>query len=135
MKAQVIDNEIVAWGINIQADNLIDAPDDYSPERYDWIGGEFILKPSISGIDLEARRQALDEVAKYVFNEFTETHRNQFSADIAALSSGYLIGGNRLVTWIQTAQGNGVNFTTSGFRTKAYGTEARQQVILSLLTV
>lgn len=135
MRAQIIDNVIVAWGNYSEGEGFIDCPTDYSPERYDWVGGEFIIKPELSGIDLEARKRALDEVAKYVFENFTETHRNQFSADIAALSAGYLLGGNRLITWIRTEQGNGVNYTTSGFRTKTYGTEARQQAILSLIEV
>jgi hypothetical protein len=135
-------NTVLAYGL-IVPDNeglLIlteddGVPIDFSTEKYNYLNGEFIVKPSISGIDLQARKRALDEVAKYVFTEFTETHRNQFSADISALSAGYLLGGNRLLTWIRTEQSNGVNFTTSGFRTKSYGTEARQQVILSLLNV
>lgn len=128
-----VPNSILMYGAIVWGDTIIDAPDDYSPMTYDFIAGEFIPKVLPPEINLAARRQALEDVGKYVFNEFTEAHRNQFSQDIAALSAGYVLGGNRLVTWIQTTQGNGVNYTTSGFRTKTYGSEIRQQHILSLL--
>lgn len=45
MRVQIIDDIIVAWGTNVFGDNTYeDAPNDYSPELYDYIPqipGEF----------------------------------------------------------------------------------------------
>lgn len=49
MKAQIIDDEVVAWGIAVIPSDgivLVDCPADYSPELYDYIDGNFIKKES-----------------------------------------------------------------------------------------
>lgn len=41
MKGQIIDGKIVAYG-KITGEGLIDLPDDYTPERYDYVDGELV---------------------------------------------------------------------------------------------
>jgi hypothetical protein len=48
----------------------------------------------------------------------TEANFNLFLNDIALLVQGYLGGGSRLITWIETVNRNGYNATTVGFKTK-----------------
>lgn len=38
MRVQIIDDEIVAWGVAVFGDDTYDgAPDDYSPDLYDYV--------------------------------------------------------------------------------------------------
>jgi len=37
MRVQIIDDIVVAWGIAVFGNNTFDAPNDYSPEIYDYI--------------------------------------------------------------------------------------------------
>ena len=49
MKAQIMDGEVVAWGKGlIPSDGviLVDCPEDYDPELYDYIDGNFVRKES-----------------------------------------------------------------------------------------
>jgi len=52
-------NQIVTWANNLNPSISIDCPDDYTPETYDFINGEFIPKePSVQS-EQDQRIEAL----------------------------------------------------------------------------
>jgi len=153
MRGQLINDEIVVYGEIIEGDNVYDIPNDYSPDKYNYtplIAGEFnpngfTLKPVTETIDFSQRQSNVNQMNSYmdslrVEGAITQANFDLFLADTATNVQGYLSGGGRLITWIETVNRNGYNATTIGFKTKtAYrgtltnGVYPRAEMILSIL--
>lgn len=43
MRVQVLEDKIVAWGVAVEGEGTYPAPDDYSPEKYNYV-------PEIPGV-------------------------------------------------------------------------------------
>ncbi len=122
----MINDEILAWGINCIGENTYDAPDDYAPEKYRYVSvvfGEFnplgFIPITLSLVDFAKRQSNINTMNQYMLEQgLTEANFNLFLNDIALLVQGYLGGGSRLITWIETVNRNGYNATTVGFKTK-----------------
>jgi hypothetical protein len=144
---------IFSWGLVYETDiNAVDLPDDYSPEKY-------IYTPSVAGvfdpngftlrntnvIDFDKRQSNINQMNSYMDSlrlegALTQANFDLFLSDTATNVQGYLSGGGRLITWIETVNRNGYNATTTGFKTKtAYrgtlvnGLYPRAEMILSIL--
>lgn len=128
-------NTVVAWGIlydSPEYDGIaFNVPDDYSPERYSYIPSisgvydpnGFVLRPQSVTIDEARRRNNINRMSSYmagfIGNGLTQANYDLFLSDTAALQQQYIAGGGRLITWIETANRNGYNATTIGFKTRA----------------
>lgn len=96
-------------------------------------------------IDFVKRQSNVNQMNSYmdslrVEGLITQANFDLFLADTATNVQGYLSGGSRLITWIETVNRNGYNATTIGFKTKtAYrgtlvnGLYPRAEMILSIL--
>jgi hypothetical protein len=146
---------IYQYGPAIESDpNAVNIPDDFSYALYNYtpsIAGVydpngFVLKPTqASSIDFERRQSNVNQMNSYmdslrVEGLLTQTNFDLFLADTAINVQGYLSGGGRLITWIETVNRNGYNATTIGFKTRtAYrgtlvnGLYPRAEMILSIL--
>lgn len=132
MKGQIINDVIIVYGNFVSGDNVFEIPDDYSPEKYNYIPSVagvfdpngFILKPITSDvIDFAKRQMNVQMMNEYMANlvatsQLTQNNFDLFLSDTAALVQQYLGGGGRLITWIETVNRNGYNATTTGFKTK-----------------
>lgn len=144
---------VVSWGAAYETDvNAVDFPDDYSPERYNYtpqIAGvyninNFVLIES-QDVNFAKRQSNVNSMSNYMAGFITQGTLTQnsfdlFLSDTASLVQGYLGGGSRLITWIETVNRNGYNATNVGFKTRtAYrGTLVnsvypRAEFILSIL--
>jgi hypothetical protein len=126
------DNSIVAYGDFIEGADVYDiAIDDYSPEKYNYTSAVngvfnpngFTLKPVVENVDFVKRQDNINKMSNYMNNllqqgQLTQTNLDLFFADVATNVQGYLNGGGRLITWIETVNRNGYNATTIGFKTK-----------------
>ena len=153
MKVQIINDQIVAWGDYLIGSDVYDGPDDYSPERYNYIPSApgifdpngFNLKPITESIDFSKRQSNINQMNLYMDSlrlegALTQANFDLFLSDTATNVQGYLSGGGRLITWIESVNRNGYNATTTGFKTKtAYrgtlvnGLYPRAEMILSIL--
>ena len=152
MKAQIINDVIVAWGDGLTGAELFDIPDDYSPEKYAYTvitpgvfnPNGFSLKTVVS-IDQQKRAENINKMSEYmaafvVQGQLTQANYELFMSDISAFIQPYINGSGRLITWIETTNRNGYNASTSGFKTKsAYrgslvnGLYERAEAILAIL--
>jgi hypothetical protein len=126
------DNSIVAYGDFIEGADVYDiAIDDYLPEKYNYTSAVngvfnpngFTLKPVVENVDFVKRQDNINKMSNYMNNllqqgQLTQTNLDLFFADVATNVQGYLNGGGRLITWIETVNRNGYNATTIGFKTK-----------------
>jgi hypothetical protein len=99
----------------------------------------------VVSIDFEKRQSNVNQMNSYmdslrVEGLLTQANFDLFLADTATNVQGYLNGGSRLITWIETVNRNGYNASNNGFKTKtAYrgtlvnGLYPRAQMILSIL--
>lgn len=131
MKGYIINDQILAWG-NIDGPDTYDIPDDYSPEKYNYIPAVagvfdpngFVLKTdTIDIIDFAKRQINIQIMNGYMANLITQGVLTQnnfdlFLSDTAALIQQYLGGGGRLITWIETTTRNGYDARTTGFKTR-----------------
>jgi hypothetical protein len=146
---------IYQYGPAIETDpNAVNIPDDFSFALYNYtpsiVGvydpNGFFLKPTqSSGIDFDKRQSNINQMNSYMDSlrlegALTQANFDLFLADIATNIQGYLNGGSRLITWIETVNRNGYNASTIGFKTKtAYrgtlvnGLYPRAEMILSIL--
>jgi hypothetical protein len=126
------DNSIVTYGDFIEGADVYDiAIDDYSPDKYNYTSAVngvfnpngFTLKPVVENVDFVKRQDNINKMSNYMNNllqqgQLTQTNLDLFFADVATNVQGYLNGGGRLITWIETVNRNGYNATTIGFKTK-----------------
>ncbi len=154
MKGQLVNDAIVSYGDFISGPNVYNIPDDYSPERYNYVTSTpgvfdpngFILIPETTEIINFAKRQSnIQAMNIYMANlvnlgQLSQNNFDVFLSDTVALVQQYLGGNGRLITWIETVSRNGYNATTTGFKTKtAYrgilvgGVYPRAEAILSIL--
>jgi len=96
-------------------------------------------------IDFPKRQSNINQMNSYMGSlvsegSLTQANFDLFLADTATNTQGYLSGGGRLITWIETVNRNGYNATAVGFKTKtAYrgslvnGLYPRAEMILSIL--
>ena len=151
MRGYIINDQILAWG-EVNGVDTYEIPDDYSPERYAYIPSVagvfdpngFRLK-NVNVIDFDKRQLNINQMNSYMDSlrlegELTQANFDLFLADTSTNIQGYLSGGSRLITWIETVNRNGYNATTTGFKTKtAYrgalvnGVYPRAEMILSIL--
>jgi hypothetical protein len=151
MRGYIINDQIIAWG-DVNGQDTYEIPDDYSPDKYNYV-------PSVAGvfdpngftlrvnttIDFDKRQSNINQMNSYMDSlrlegALTQANFDLFLADTATNVQGYLSGGGRLITWIETVNRNGYNATTIGFKTKtAYrgtlvnGLYPRAEMILSIL--
>lgn len=126
MRVQIRNDEILAWGDAVNGADTYDAPDDYSPEKYRYISvvfGEFnplgFIPITLSVVDFGKRQSNINAMNQYMSEQgLTEANFNLFLNDVALVVQGYLGGGSRLITWIETVNRNGYNATAIGFKTK-----------------
>tara|TARA_R110000868_G_scaffold136504_2_gene349488 strand:- start:1215 stop:1679 length:465 start_codon:yes stop_codon:yes gene_type:complete len=142
-------NAIIAYGIgyeNVVDINIVDIPDDYSEERYNYIvnvdatfnPNGFVLKPN--QVDFNKRAANVQAMNSYMSTVVNQNSFDVFLSDTNTNVGGYLNGGSRLITWIETVNRNGYNATNVGFKTKtAYrgalvnGVYERAEMILTIL--
>jgi hypothetical protein len=140
MRGYIINDQILAWG-NIDGQDTYEIPDDYSPERYNYIPAVagvfdpngFVLRVNTT-IDFDRRQSNVNQMNSYMDSlrlegAITQGNFDLFLADTAINVQVYLGGGTRLNTWIDTT-----------FKTKtAYrgplvnGLHPRAEMILSIL--
>jgi hypothetical protein len=146
-------NTVVSWGAAYETDvNAVDFPDDYSPEKYSYVAqtagvyniNNFVLNDN-QEVNFAKRQSNVNSMSNYMAGFITQGTLTQnsfdlFLSDTASLVQGYLGGGSRLITWIETVNRNGYNATNVGFKTKtAYrgtlsnGIYPRADFILSIL--
>jgi hypothetical protein len=146
-------NTVVSWGAAYETDvNAVDFPDDYSPEKYSYVAqvtgvyniNNFVLNDN-QEVNFAKRQSNVNSMSNYMAGfvtqgTLTQNNFDLFLADTASLVQGYLGGGSRLITWIETVNRNGYNASTTGFKIKtAYrGTLVnsvypRAEFILSIL--
>lgn len=132
MKGQLVNDMIVAYGDFISGPDVYNIPDDYSPERYNYVTSTtgvfdpngFILIPvSTEIINYEQRRLNIIAMNEYMAtlvsqSIITQANFDLFLNDVASLVQGYLGGGGRLITWIETTTRNGYDARTVGFKTR-----------------
>jgi hypothetical protein len=144
---------VISWGAAYETDvNAVDFPDDYSPEKYNYVAqtagvyniNNFVLNDN-QEVNFAKRQSNVNSMSNYMAGFVTQGTLTQnsfdlFLSDTASLVQGYLGGGSRLITWIETVNRNGYNATNVGFKTKtAYrGTLVnsvypRAEFILSIL--
>jgi hypothetical protein len=146
---------IYQYGPAIESDpNAVNIPDDFSYGLYNYVPAVagvydpngFVLRPTqASSIDFERRQSNVNQMNSYmdslrVEGAITQANFDLFLSDTATNVQGYLSGGGRLITWIETVNRNGYNATTIGFKTRtAYrgtlvnGLYPRAEMILSIL--
>jgi hypothetical protein len=45
LKYQLYQGSVIAWGVQLEGENVYEgAPLDYSPQKYDYVEGEFVIK-------------------------------------------------------------------------------------------
>jgi hypothetical protein len=147
MKAQIINDQIIAWGTQLEGPNIFEPiPADYSPERYQYLPqtqgtfdpNGFIPIPQTQTPNLVAREDAVRQLSTLVRSYMTEMQFQTYTADVATIVQGYLMGGNRLISWFQTVQANGANYTNTGWLTRAYAgstTAIRQEKLNEILPI
>jgi hypothetical protein len=134
MKVQIdLQSDVVlAYGNAIDGVNVFDIPfEDYTPEKYSYtplVAGVFnpngfALRTVAESIDFAKRQDNINRMSNYMNGllqqgQLTQPNLDLFFADIATNVQGYLNGGGRLITWIETVNRNGYNATTIGFKTK-----------------
>lgn len=96
-------------------------------------------------IDFAKRMENVQQMNSYMSSfiaqgTLTQANFDLFLNDTATNVQGYLNGGGRLITWIETTSRNGYNATTVGFKTRtAYrgtltnGVYPRAEAILTIL--
>jgi hypothetical protein len=146
---------IYQYGPALENDpNAVNIPDDFSYGLYNYVPSVsgvydpngFVLKPTqASSIDFERRQSNVNQMNSYMASLvieglLTQANFDLFLADTVSNVQGYLSGGGRLITWIETVNRNGYNATTIGFKTRtAYrgalvnGVYPRAEMILSIL--
>lgn len=149
---QIGDNgEIIMWSDFIDADEVsfFQAPDDYSADKYTYtplVGGGFningfALKPLPEDIvNFVKRNVNIQRMNSYMAVQLTQSSFDLFLSDTSTHVTGYLNGGSRLITWVETVNRNGYNATSVGFKTKASyrgtpveGVYERAEAILAIL--
>lgn len=154
MKGQLLNDAIVAYGDSLTGIDVYDIPDDYSPEKYNYIPdvvgvfdpNGFTLKPNVvDPVDFAKRQMNIQMMNGYMVNlvatsQLTQNNFDLFLSDTAAFVQQYLGGGGRLITWIETVSRNGFNATATGFKTKTTyrgalvnGLYPRAEAILAIL--
>jgi hypothetical protein len=149
----LVNDTVISWGSGYETDvNAVDFPDDYSPEKYSYIAqvagvyniNNFVLNDN-QEVNFAKRQSNVNSMSNYMAGFITQGTLTQnsfdlFLSDTASLVQGYLGGGSRLITWIETVNRNGYNATNTGFKTRtAYrGTLVnniypRAEFILSIL--
>jgi hypothetical protein len=146
---------IYQYGPALETDpNAVNIPDDFSYGLYNYVPAVagvydpngFVLRPTqASSIDFERRQSNVNQMNSYMASLvieglLTQANFDLFLNDTAVNLQGYLNGGGRLITWIETVNRNGYNATTIGFKTRtAYrgtlvnGLYPRAEMILSIL--
>ena len=146
---------IYQYGLAIESDpNAVNIPDDFSYGLYNYVPAVagvydpngFVLRlTQASSIDFERRQSNVNQMNSYMASLvieglLTQANFDLFLNDTAVNLQGYLNGGGRLITWIETVNRNGYNATTIGFKTRtAYrgaligGVYPRAEMILSIL--
>jgi len=132
MQVQIINDIIVGYGDFISGNDVFDAPDDYTPSRYSYTAitpntynpNGFAIIAQIIEVDFLKRQENINLMSNYMLNfvtlgQLTQTNFDLFLADVSALIQGYLNGGGRLITWVETVLRNGYNATTVGFKTRS----------------
>lgn len=152
MKAQIINGNILAWGELLDQIDVYDITDDYSPDKYNYTPQDinvfdpngFVLR-NVNIIDFDKRQSNVNQMNSYmdslrIEGLITQANFDLFLADTATNVQGYLSGGSRLITWIETVNRNGYNASTIGFKAKtAYrgvlvnGVYPRAEDILAIL--
>jgi hypothetical protein len=91
-------------------------------------------------INFAQRQYNIQRMNGYMSLQVTQSALDVFLSDTATHVQGYLNGGSRLITWIETVSRNGYNATNIGFKTKtAYrgtninGIYERAETILNIL--
>jgi hypothetical protein len=146
---------IYQYGPALENDpDAVNIPDDFSYGLYNYVPAVagvydpngFVLRPTqASSIDFERRQSNVNQMNSYMASLvieglLTQANFDLFLNDTAVNLQGYLNGGGRLITWIETVNRNGYNATTIGFKTRtAYrgtlvnGLYPRAEMILSIL--
>jgi hypothetical protein len=146
---------IYQYGPALENDpDAVNVPDDFSYGLYNYVPAVagvydpngFVLRPTqASSIDFERRQSNVNQMNSYMASLvieglLTQANFDLFLNDTAVNLQGYLNGGGRLITWIETVNRNGYNATTIGFKTRtAYrgtlvnGLYPRAEMILSIL--
>jgi hypothetical protein len=148
-------DKVLGYSNDYVIDNIqfFNAPDDYTFERYTYtpiVSGVFnpngfttVIIPET--INFSQRQSNINQMNSYMDSlrlegALTQANFDLFLADTATNVQGYLSGGGRLITWIESVNRNGYNATTIGFKTKtAYrgtlvnGLYPRAEMILSIL--
>jgi hypothetical protein len=134
--------------------NIFEAPADFDFIKYAYVVivpnvydmNNFILLPQDNQeVNFAKRQSNVNSMSNYMAGFITQGTLTQnsfdlFLSDTASLVQGYLGGGSRLITWIETVNRNGYNATNVGFKTRtAYrgtlsnGIYPRAEFILSIL--
>lgn len=132
MKVWIINDVINGWGPDMTGADIYDgAPDDYSPDKYRYtpstpgifdLYGFFPTAP-VSAVSFAKRQENVNAMNQYMSDikddgGITQPNFELFLSDTAVFIPAYLGGSSRLMTWIETANRNGYNATTIGFKTK-----------------
>jgi hypothetical protein len=129
MRGYIINDQILAWG-NIDGQDTYEIPDDYSPERYNYIPAVagvfdpngFVIRVNTT-IDFDRRQSNIQAMNTYMANlvnlgQLSQNNFDVFLSDTVSLVQQYLGGNGRLITWIETTTRNGYDARTSGFKTR-----------------
>jgi len=92
------------------------------------------------GINFAQRQLNIQRMNGYMEMQVNQSALDLFLSDTATHVQGYLNGGSRLITWVETTSRNGYNASNNGFKTKAAyrgtaidGIYERAETILSIL--
>ena len=125
-------NEILAVSTTGEPNNVtsFECPDYLDIAKYNYVPSiqgvydpnGFVLKPITSNYSREKRQQNIDAMNSYMQSfvlsgELTEAGFNKFLSETATNAFGYINGGNRLITWIDTINDGNYNASNSGFKT------------------
>jgi len=148
-------DKVMSWHPSIVPDGVtfFIAPIDYTFDKYNYIPqvsgvydpNGFVQKQVLDEVNFALRQLNVNSMSSYMVSfviagALTQNSFDLFLADTAALIQGYLGGGGRLLTWIETVNRNGYNASTTGFKTRtAYrgslvnGVYPRAEAILAIL--
>lgn len=124
---KIVDGVIQSWHTDKEADgiNFFVCPDDYDFGKYLYVpledggyneDGFFVVNDNV--VDFEKRLNNIQLMNNFMKSELTQSNLDLFLSDSAIHIQGYLNGGGRLITWIESTSRNGYNAKTNGFKLK-----------------